>query len=260
LTLAGKACDSKVERGRVALAVESLGAFEKFMKMRRDLAAGDWATLAADAAAYRNLMIDLGEKHQPEFAFARMGWTGKETVNVRYFDAFYKATYDDAARVAAKFDVLTRPPLRTWKFRVDRDGKGEAAGWAKAEFDDAGWKATDVAVDNWSALGLHNFMGSAWYGTVVNLPGAAAGRKTYLWVGATDGRVKVFVNGKHVPYAGPGGKAAETFAGYCQPASFDITGAVRAGDNRVALWCTREAVNELGTGGLLAAPVVYRDR
>jgi hypothetical protein len=94
----------------------------------------------------------------------------------------------------------------------------------------------------------------------VKLPAATGGKKTYLWIGATDGRVKVFVNGKHVPYVSPKGERADTFAGYCQPASFDISAAVKDGENRISLGCTREAVNEIGTGGLLAAPVVYREK
>ena len=40
------------------------------------------------------------------------------------------------------------------------------------------------------------------------MPAAAAGKKTYLWIGATDGRVKVFVNGKHVPYVDAKGEKA----------------------------------------------------
>jgi beta-galactosidase/beta-glucuronidase len=117
-----------------------------------------------------------------------------------------------------------------------------------------------VAVDTWSDLGLHNYMGSVWYRTTVKLPAAAAGKKTYLWIGATDGRVKVYVNGKHVPYVDEKGMKADSFSGYCQPASVDISGLLKAGENRISLWCTREGVNELGTGGLLAAPVIYASR
>ena len=68
------------------------------------------------------------------------------------------------------------------------------------------------------------------------------------------------MNGQHVPYVGPKGEKADAFAGYCQPASFDITNLFQPGENRVALLCTREAVNELGTGGLLAAPAVCREK
>jgi hypothetical protein len=56
------------------------------------------------------------------------------------------------------------------------------------------------------------------------------------------------------------GEKADSFTGYCQPASFDITSAIKEGDNKISLMCTREAVNELGTGGLLAAPAVYREK
>jgi hypothetical protein len=115
-------------------------------------------------------------------------------------------------------------------------------------------------VDTWSALGLHNYRGPLWYRTRVTLSAVPAGKKVGLWIGATDGRVKVFVNGKHVPYVGTKGEKADSFSGFCQPASFDITAAVTPrAENQISLLCTREALNELGTGGLLAPLVVYRD-
>ena len=257
---AEKACGTKRERDRVQLASWSLTLFEKFMQMRRDLAAGEWGTLTNQVSEYRDLLIDLGEQYQAEYAFSRMGWTGKNTLNVRYFDAFYKETHEDASRIASKFDVLTIPPMRTWKYQKDQDKKGEANGWAKADFADGAWKATDVAVDTWSALGMHNYMGSVWYRKSVNLSKAAAGKKTFLWIGATDGRVKVFVNGQHVQHIDAKGMKQDSFTGHCQPASFDISAAIKDGENRISLWCTREIVNELGTGGLIAAPVVYREK
>jgi hypothetical protein len=190
-----------------------------------------------------------------------MGWTGKETLNVRYFDAFYKATYDDAARITGQFRIITDPPLRRWRFEADKDKAGEKTGWSRPEFDDKAWKTTDCVVDTWSALGLHNYMGQLWYRTQVAVPAVPAGKKVYLWIGATDGRVKVFINGKHVPYFDPKGDKAESFAGFCQPASFDITAAVKPGaENQVSLLCTREFLNELGTGGLLAPVVIYREK
>jgi len=257
---AEKACGTKRERDRVQLASWSLTLFEKFMQMRRDLAAGEWGTLTNQVSEYRDLLIDLGEQYQAEYAFSRMGWTGKNTLNVRYFDAFYKETHEDASRIASKFDVLTIPPMRTWKYQKDQDKKGEANGWAKADFADGAWKATDVAVDTWSALGMHNYMGSVWYRKSVNLSKAAAGKKTFLWIGATDGRVKVFVNGQHIQHIDAKGMKQDSFTGHCQPASFDISAAIKDGENRISLWCTREIVNELGTGGLIAAPVVYREK
>lgn len=260
LDAAAKAAANATERQRVELAALSFGQLDKFMEMRRALAEGNFTALPDQVKSYRDMMIELGAKFQPQFCFARMGWTGERTVNVRYFDAFYKATYDDASRIAAQFDILTKPPLRQWRYQVDKDKKGEAAGWMKPDLDEAAWKATDVALDTWSTLGLHGYMGSLWYRAKVRIP-ASAGKKVYLGIGATDGRVKVFVNGQHIPFVNAKGAKADSFTGYCQPASFDITAALKLNeDNQISLFCTREFLNELGTGGLLAAPVVYRER
>lgn len=260
LDRAALACDTEVQRQRVQLASDSFTQFELFMKLRRDLAVGKFSTLASEAETYRKKMIELGEKYQPQYAFARMSWTGPNTINVRYFDAFYKATYDDASRVARDYQVVTEP-LRSWQYQQDKDNKGEKSGWMKGDFDSSGWKKTDPAVDTWSALGMHNYMGSMWYRTTATLPPSPAGKKTFLWIGATDGSVKVFINGKHVPYVDAKGKTADAFTGYAQPASFDITPSLNgAGEQQISLLCTREFLNELGTGGLLAAPVVYREK
>jgi hypothetical protein len=253
-------CTTDAEKGRVAMASQSLGQFEQFMKLRHDLADGNFAKLTEGAVAYRKAMIELGEKYQPQFAFARMGWTGAETVNVRYFASFYEATYDDAARIARDFDIVTKP-LRSWRYQQDKEGKAEALGWQRADFDDSAWKTTDPNVDTWSALGLHNYMGAVCYRATVKLPAIPAGKKAFLWLGATDGRVKVFVNGKHIAFVGPKEEKTDTFTGYAQPASCDITAALAGkGEEQISLLCTREFLNEIGNGGLLAGPVIYRER
>jgi hypothetical protein len=249
------------ERKRVQLASEAFGEWERFMQLRYDLAEGRFADLAADAERHRQRTIALGEAYQPNFCFTRMGWTGPTTLSVRYFDAFYKATYDDASRIAKDFAFATPKPLRQWKYRVDQEKSGEAAGWQKADFSDGDWKTTDVMTETWSTIGHHNHLGSMWYRTQVNLPAIPPGKKTQLWIGATDGRVKVFVNGQHVPYVNEKQEAADSFSGYCQPASFNITAAMKpSGENTIALFCTREAVNELGTGGLIAPVAIYVEK
>lgn len=254
------ACVNDAETSRVKLADDSLAAFEMLMQQRRDLADGRWSTLAGQVTAYRTKLIELGKQYEPQFAFTKMGWTGEATLNVRYFDAFYGATHNDAARVATQFNVVAAP-LKQWRFQVDKDKQGEAAGWSKPEFDDSAWKSTDCVVDTWSSLGLHNYMGSAWYRMKLKVPPLAAGKKTFLWIGSTDGRVKVFVNGQHVPHINEKGEKADSVSGYCQPFSFDISSAVKPdAENSISLFCTREIVNELGTGGLLAPAAVYAER
>jgi hypothetical protein len=260
MNAAKAAWQTEAESARVQLANDSLTHFEMFMQQRRDLADGRWSTLANQVKEYRQRLIDLGKQYEPQFAFAKMGWTGENTLNVRYFDGFYAATHNDAARVATQFHVVAAP-LKQWRFQPDKDKQGEAAGWSKPDFDDSAWKTTDCVVDTWSALGLHNYMGSAWYRMKLKLPPLPAGKKTFLWVGATDGRVKVFVNGQHISHVNDKGEKADSVSGYCEPFSFDISSAVKPNaDNSISLFCTREIVNELGTGGLLAPAAVFVER
>lgn len=249
-----------MEKARVALAEASFAQHELFIKLRRDQAEGRFENLAADAKTYFDRSSELGEKHKAISSFGQMGWTQKESLYGKYFRAFYQKTYDDASRIAKDFEIVTTPPLRQWRHAADPDKKGESAGWGGADFDDMKWPVTDVGTETWSTIGHHNYMGSLWYRMAVKLPAKSDG-KTFLWIGSTDGRVKVFVNGRHVPYTDEKGVTADSFSGFCQPASFDISSVIKPdAENQIALFTTRELVNELGTGGLLAPAVIYREK
>lgn len=255
-----EACRTDVERRRVQMADDSLRLFELFMKMRHDLAEGRFATLADDGARWVETVARLGEQYEFQYAFSRTYWA-KETVCARYFNAFFHATYRDAARIAREAVVMTEPPLRSWKYKVDREKKGEQEGWHQPAFEDDAWQSTDVAVETWSTIGFHTYMGAMWYRNTVAVPAVPAGKRVYLWLAATDGSAKVFVNGQHVPYTKADGQVVEKFDGYCEPASFDITAVVRPGQqNSIALLCERNFLNELGTGGLLGPVVLYREK
>lgn len=254
------ACKTPVEQQRVAIANESLKLFELFVKIRRDQAEGRFANLKRDSATWRKTVVALGEKYKDQYCFTRAGWT-PDTVSGLYFKSFYQATYEDANRISDTFDLLTPKPIRTFRYQADPDKKGEALGWAGEDFDDGKWKTTDVCLETWSTLGYHDYFKSMWYRTTVDLPAARASKKTYLWLGATDGRAQVFVNGKHVPFVDDKKEQKAAFEGYCQPVSFDISEAIKPGPaNRIGVFCTRTFFNELGTGGLIAPAVIYRER
>ncbi len=260
MNAASAATRTPAEKDRIGLANESLRLFELFMKLRCDQAEGRFANLAADAEGWRTQVSAAAERYKDQLTFCKTNYAPK-TLSANYFAEFYEKTYKDATRVAKEFAVLTAPPVRLWKYQPDPGKKGEKAGWMRREFDDAAWRNTDVCVETWSTLGQHNYMGALWYRAAVKLPAIPPGKKTHLWIGSTDGRVKVWINGKHVPYVNEKKEKADSFTGYCQPASFDVTNVVLPGvENQISLLCTREFLNELGTGGLLGPVVMYREK
>jgi hypothetical protein len=270
LDAARSAASSEREKALAEMYHRSLSLFEQFMQMRRDLAEGRFSDLPAQADAYLADMAAAVVQYKNQFAFGSAPWAGREGVNGRYFRAFYLQTYTDAARIATQGQLLTST-LRQWRWRKgsanSENHDDRADGWFRTDFDDSAWSSTDPAVDTWSTLGLHNHLGSAWYRTSVDVADRPAGKRAYLWLGSTDGQTRVWVNGQSVPCLKPILDArrkptgeferVEQADGFCSPFSFDITDAVRAGDNQITILARRAFVNELGTGGLLAAPVIY---
>ena len=247
-------CRTIPEYRRVELANESLTLFELFMKMRRDWAAGRLQGLADDYTLWRSMILYLNGRDGGDIAFGGVYGTAS------YPDRFYGLAYKDASRVARELAPLA-PPLLRWRYCHDREEKAEELGWTKPEFDDAGWKTTHVVEETWSTLGHHNTMGRMAYRVKVDLSAVPAGKRAFLWIGSTDGSARLFVNGQHVKYVAPEkGEVCDAFSGYCQPATFDVSAAVKPGANQITILCERRWLNELGTGGLMGPVVVFRER
>jgi hypothetical protein len=256
------ACTNPLEIQRVKIADESLELFELFMKLRRDQAEGRWATVAAEADQWRKRISYLGTKYKDQSAFTLMRWS-PHTLSGSYFAQFYQQSYDEESRVAKEYTLLTKQPLREFRYQADADKSGEAKGWASPTFDDSSWKTTDVCVDTWSTLGYHAWFKSMWYRTTLKLPPGPKDKKIFLMLTSTDGSAKVFINGKPIDYSDthPRKGVRTEFDGYCQPVSFDITDAVKLNQTcQVSILCTRTFFNELGTGGLLGPAMIYREK
>jgi hypothetical protein len=252
-------CRSVAEYRRVKMIDDSLRLFELFMKMRQDWAAGKLNTLAADLDEWRGSMRHLRRQYRPQYAF-------DSGLALSYVNWFRGAPYEDASRMAREFTPLGGAMLE-WKYSHDKDKQAEERGWTNLDFDDAGWKATHVVNETWSTIGHHNTMGRMAYRTTVKLAAVPAGKKALLWIGSTDGSAKLFVNGQHVQYVVPEktrrnekGDVIDAFSGYCRPAQFDVTAAVKPGDNQLTILCERNWLNELGTGGLMGPVVIYREK
>jgi hypothetical protein len=254
-----------MEYRRIALQNKALRQFERFMQMRWDLNEGRLKDLDRQADEWYGTQIGLGNEYSDNAAFTKTYWA-HDTVGGTYYKYFMDATMRDAARIAREYSVVTLP-LRQWKYafvdKADKNAaaKGNAANWQTANFVDADWKTTDTGVETWSDLGLLDSFGTMWYRANVKVPTVANGKKVFLWLSATDGSVKVFVNGKPIPYVNAKGETQEAASGFAAPFSFDITSAVKPNaENQITIAATRTDFNELGTGGLMGPAYLYCEK
>jgi len=262
-----KSCKTAMEYRRVKMQDESMRQMERFMQLRFDLNEGRLANIGPSSQRWLSRQIDLGDEYEAQGAFSKIRWTPHTAVG-NWFVRYMQPPYLDASRISEKHKWIT-PPLRNWKYGKDTfqlvEGKkvwqGTANGWEKPEFDDTAWKTTDIGLETWNTLGLQDFYGPVWYRSKVAIKALPADKKTFLWISATDGQARVFVNGQHIPYVNAKGVTADRAAGYGDPFSFDITAALKPNaQNFIAIEGTHTFINELGTGGLLGPVYLYQEK
>jgi hypothetical protein len=245
LDLAKAAARGPLERARVGMADDSLSLFEEFMGMRHDFDAGKFENLDARTKAWVSRATDLAVRYKPNSAFAWTFWA-HEGVHAHYFNSFERPLYDAAATIARTRSIVAT--LR--QFRFAKADNTTDVGPSATSFDASSWRSTDPSVDSWSSLGLYSYMGSVWYRASFNV---SANVPTQVWLGGTDGKVRVFVDGKEAKFVATPSYA--TPEGYSTPFTFDA-GSLSAGSHTVAILATRTTLNELGTGGLLGPVVI----
>ena len=270
------ACRTPVEYRRVKLIDESFGLFELYMQMRVNWAAGNLRNLDEDYETWRwgvrNMQrlyrVPVSGNRYTANAYTGDGFIQGRHGNPSWSDSMYSPGYKDGARMEREYARVGRPMLE-WKWQYNPGPAADALPWTAPNFNDKDWPATHVVRDTWSSIGHHFTLtdesagrsGRMAYRVSQKLPAVPAGKKVYLWIGATDGSASVFVNGTPIKYAVPGkDEVRDAFSGYCKPAQFDITAAVKTGDNQFTILCERTNLNELGTGGLMGPVVIYREK
>jgi hypothetical protein len=262
---------------RVLLIDESFGLFEWYMKMRNDWAEGKLADLEADYTVWRHGIRSMQRKYGVIGRFARDANTSWGLCHVQgrhgnpaWSDSMYSVGYKEGSRMEREYTRFGRPMLE-WKWQHNPILEFDEVVWAATDFNDSAWPLTHVVRDTWSSLGHHLTMtdaaggrsGRMAYRVSHKLPAVPEGKKVFLWIGSTDGSARVFVNGTHIPYVTPDkGETRDAFNGYCRASGtgFDVTAALKAGDNQFTILCDRHHLNELGTGGLMGPVVLYREK
>lgn len=270
------AAETPLDYRRIQMFDKSLQQLERMMNLHHDLMNKRLRGIDARAMAWMGTHIGLGQEYSDNSAFAAAGWSSVGNIAAGYFRSFRKRTYDDLGQIYAnrKFVILSRSPgpIHEWNYKfIERKEEsdapevsieaGEKQNYHAADFDDSTWKKTDSGVDTWADMGLLGKYGTMWYRTTTKMPTMPEGKKIYLWIAATDGSAKVFVNGKHVPFTTKAGDEADVAKGYATPFSFDITDVVKPNEkNQITIAGTRLFINELGTGGLLGPIYIYREK
>ena len=264
------ACQTATEERRVRLIDESFGLFEWYMKMRSDWAAGNVRDIEADYETWRQGVRRMQRKYGVLGKFARDGYAGGGNSHVQgrhgnpaWSDSMYSVGYRDGSRMEREYARLGKPMVE-WKWKYNPGSEQDAVPWAAIDHDDTDWPALNVVRDTWSSIGHHTTLtdessgrsGRMAYRSTQKLAAVPEGKQAYLWIGSTDGSVKVYVNGVFVPYQAD----KDAFNGYCKPATFDITSALKAGENQFTILADRHHLNELGTGGLTGPVILYHDK
>jgi len=248
-----------MESRRVKMQDESLRQIDLLMQLRWDLDEGRLENLAANSKKWLGRQIELGNEYQAQGAFSKIRWT-PHTAGGHWFVHYMQPPYLDAGRISENHTWISAP-LRNWKYAQDKPRTGEAQGWHKADFADADWKTTDVGVETWATLALQDFYGPVWYRASVSVKALPSGKKTFLWISATDGQARVFVNGQAIPYVTAKGETKDRASGYGAPFSFDVSSALKPNaQNQITIEGTHTFINELGTGGLLGPVYLYQEK
>ena len=157
----------------------------------------------------------------------------------RYLTRFIGKIVDaGAAATAPPSKVFAVLPDR-WRLAYDDAEQGETKGYPKPDFDDSAWREVATFSDTLDAQGLPDRKTILWYRTRFDAP-AGKGRRT-LFFAEIDGAAVVYLNGRKV-----GEQPRKRL-----PFELDVTDALKAGANVIAVRCDHRTITELFLGGII---------
>jgi hypothetical protein len=228
---------------RVRVIAETFDMLEAFIAMLELRATGEF--LAAKAQLNK---LDAVANRLMAMKPVPMVSAGRFSTYVNYMRRFFRPATEQAyARVTSGNRPLA-VARDEWEFLIDPPKVGEAIGLWKPEVTGGNWQRIKTSTSSWSNQGLRYYKGLAWHRQTVELPAKFPAERVFLWCGGVDEKAKVWVNGKLIGIS-PGA------AFY--PFEMDATEAVKPGKNVIVVAVLNQAVNELGTGGIVAPVLLY---
>ena len=162
----------------------------------------------------------------------------------RDFDTmpFHEVASEQAVGAQAPKDF----PKYSWHFRMDAEDAGVNKRWYLPKAPLGGW--TPIAIEEF--WGDHGRTGPGWYRRDVDFPELPKDRRIYLYFGAVDEELMLWIDGQYV------GEYNRGPDGWDKPFAMDVTDKLLGGRHHIAL----RVYNSAGAGGvwkpvgLLAAP------
>lgn len=233
---------------RVAMHAEGLRSARAYRTMSDAMNRGDFASA----------------QHEYDATVARIApLMASGSANREYGTAYLrrflsKTVSEGAAATAAPNRVLQVLPDR-WRFSFDEDDSGNAKGFHRADLKDDAWPQVATFNTTLDAQG-HDKNTVLWYRTKITVP--AKDGKLALFFGEVDGKAEVYVNGEKMTVppimqnpkkaAAPGVKEArEGMAKPRTPFEVDVTGAMKTGENTVAVRVDHSQITDLSLGGII---------
>lgn len=264
---AAKAAGNEKALRRIGLARRSWELTRGFCELRQDLREGRWLGLQDRTKALLASVTEAASQNAEFHCFSYSPWDRQSrSFACAYFNDFYGRTHQGAAELATNATLLASRPVTVFRYKAC--AKGDDAAPRPASLDETRtWPTTDVMLETWSTIGLHNHLGAVRYQATVDLAAVPKGKKAFVWLGATDGSAQVWLNGKPLvgrvlPFPGDWRKFTPSAApsAFGRPIAYEATDAAKAGKNVLDIFAVREAVNEVGTGGLLGPVTVYAEK
>lgn len=228
---ADAAGDDEVLSARVAMTAEGLKNAEQFIRIRDAMNRGDFA-------AAKNVYDDLYARNEAEY---EKGYGNHYTLN--YLKRFVGTHVFAGAEATAPPNRVIQVLPDRMKLAYDPADNGAERGYHKSDFDDLRWRDVATYSNTLNAQGLPDTKSVMWYRTSMNVPRSRDGRLVLFFTEVDGQAVTVYVNGVEV--------AALAREARRKPFKVDITDAVRAGSNTIAIRVDHRRITELFLGGII---------